>query len=87
MYILVPLILAAATRVTSLWFYSPFGFFFHLFDPSEGPGTTVKVSVLVVNALLCVVPAVLVARRYASIRLLRQSMAGGPHGDSVQRPG
>jgi hypothetical protein len=85
MYLIVPLILAAAMQVASLRFYSFFGFFFSLFDPSEGPSTAVKASILVVNALLCVVPALLIGRRYASIRLLRQTMAGTQHPEDIQR--
>jgi len=87
MYLIVPLILAAAMRVASLRFYSFFGFFFYLFDPSEGPSAAVKASILVVNALLCVIPVLRISRRYASIRLLRQTMAGTRSPEGIQRTG
>lgn len=87
MYLIVPLILAAAMRIASLRFYSFFGFFFYLFDPSEGPSTAVKASILVVNTLLCVIPILRIGRRYASIRRLRQTMAGTRSPEGIQRAG
>ncbi|MEN6575193.1 MAG: hypothetical protein ABFD90_02530 [Phycisphaerales bacterium] len=87
MYSIVPLILAVATPVASLRFFSFLGFFVYLFDPSQSPGVAVKASILGVNALLCVIPALLIGHRYAGIRLLRQTMAGTQHPQSIQRAG
>jgi hypothetical protein len=77
LYLILPPILAVTMAVPSLHCHGFFGFFFYVFDGSGDLGTLTKASVLVVNALLGVLLALPLARRYASIRLLRHQMDGG----------
>jgi hypothetical protein len=86
LYLILPPILAATMAAPSLHYHSFVGFFFYLFDSSGEFGTAAKASVLVVNALLGVLLALPIARRYASVRLLRHQMNGSRQMEIAYRP-
>lgn len=73
-YLFVPIILSCVLERPPLLLYSPFGFLACLLDPSEQSGMAVLSSVLAVNGLLCIGPALLIQRRYAHILALRRAM-------------
>jgi hypothetical protein len=85
-YLILPLILSA-TLADHLAYYSFLGFFFQLFDPPRRMEPGVRVFVILMNVLLCVIPALLIGKRYASIPLLRQSMTGSQQPVAAQRVG
>jgi hypothetical protein len=72
MYLGLPLILSLVLRTSRLYFYSLFGFFGYLFSSWKEPDATIDVAVSVVNGLLCIIPALLVAQRYRRILALKQ---------------
>ena len=72
-YAILPPILSATFESDTLYVHSPFGFFWALI---EEPHTSIPslTSVWVVNVLLCVVPILLIRKRYSHILKLRQKM-------------
>jgi len=74
LYLFLPIILSFALEIDPLRFYSPFGFFAHIFDPSENQDFPIRTSILIVNILLCIVPTLLIRKRYLHILTLRQEM-------------
>jgi len=74
LYLILPLLLSFTLRISSLRFYSPFGFFVHIINPFSRRDFDIYTSVLVVNLLLCVVPVFLISRRYSHILTLREKM-------------
>ena len=72
-YAILPPILAAIFESEAIYVHSPFGFFGAIMDE---PYTSVPslTSVWVVNVLLCVVPILLLRKRYSYILKLRQKM-------------
>ena len=67
------LILSAIFEIKIIYLYSPLGFFFHILDK---PYTDILflTSIWVINALLCIIPILLVKKRYSYILTLRQKM-------------
>lgn len=86
LYLVLPLILSAIVGGHAAY-CSFLGFFFQLFEPTRRVKPDVRVFVVLMNALLCVIPALLISRRYASIPLLRQNMAGDQPTVVLQRAG
>jgi len=72
-YAILPLILFGVFDSKVIYLYSPLGFFFKIMDE---PHTNIALltSIWVVNALLCVIPTLLVKKRYSHILTLRQNM-------------
>ncbi len=74
LYLILPLLLSFTLRIPSLRFYSPFGFFVHIINPFARRDFNIYTSVLIVNLLLCVIPAFLISKRYFHILALRSKM-------------
>jgi hypothetical protein len=72
-YAILPPILSAIFESEVIYVYSLFGFFFNIMDE---PHTDIVLltSIWVINALLCVIPILLVKKRYSYILTLRQNM-------------
>jgi len=72
-YAILPPILSAILESDVLYLHSPVGFFWIMIDE---PYTEIPslISVWVVNILLCLVPALLIRKRYSYIPKLRQKM-------------
>lgn len=68
-----PLILAPILESDTLYSYSYIGFVVRLFDPTISKDVHFT-SIIIVNILLCVVPAMLIARKYREIISVRESM-------------
>jgi hypothetical protein len=83
--LILPPILGAAFDIPQLRFYSLFSFLVVIVDPPDTLHGTGGVSILLVNALLCLIPAWLIWKRYARIVRLRQELTGGARTDSAQR--
>jgi len=74
LHLFLPIILWATIDNTSLYYYCLFGFFAHLFNPLHVKTIAAHSPVLVVNLLLCIVPLLLVSKRYLYILRLRKGM-------------
>ena len=72
-YAIFPLILSAILESEIIYLYSPLGFFWKIIDESHTSISSLT-GVWVVNALLCVIPILLIRKRYAHIITLRQKM-------------
>jgi hypothetical protein len=73
-YLGLPLIVSAVLQTSNLYFYSFFGFIGYLFQSWEEPDAITNTSVFIFNSILCIVPALLVWRRYARILAMRKQM-------------
>ena len=71
-YMIFPLILSAALKSKIIYLYSPLGFFVQL-HKSE-PAFAVQTSIWIVNSLLCVIPILLIHKRYIHVLILRRRM-------------
>ncbi len=73
LYVILPPILAAILETEAISVYSPCGFFWAIIEEPyiDMPSLT---SVWGVNILLCVVPILLIRKRYSDILKLRQKM-------------
>jgi hypothetical protein len=74
LYLFLPIILWATIDNTSLYYYSLFGFFAHLFNPLHVKTIAAHSPVLISNLVLCIIPIVLVSKRYLYILRLRKKM-------------
>jgi len=74
LYLFLPLLLYFTLDIPSLCFYSPIGFFAQIIEPFEGKYFVNYTSILIVNAILCVIPACLISKRYFYILALRRKM-------------
>jgi hypothetical protein len=74
LYLILPLLLSFTLKISSLRFYSPFGFFVHIINPFARRDFNIYTSVLIVNLLLCVIPVFLISKRYFHILTLRRKM-------------
>jgi energy-coupling factor transporter ATP-binding protein EcfA2 len=88
LYLILPLLLSFTLKISSLRFYSPFGFFVHIINPFSRRDYDIYTSactcaactgyagtgVLIVNLLLCVIPVFLISKRYFYILTLRRKM-------------
>jgi hypothetical protein len=74
LHLFLPIILWATIDNTSLYYYSLFGFFAHLFNPLHVKTIAAHAPILVVNLLLCIVPLLLLSKRYLYILRLRKGM-------------
>jgi hypothetical protein len=76
-YLFFPLIFSGILESKIIYLYSPLGFWWSLFErPFRGSviDAGVLTSILVANSLLCVVPALLVGKRYTDILAIRRKM-------------
>ncbi len=79
-YATFPLILSAILESEIIYLYSPLGFFWKIIDESQRSTSSliltpsILTGVWVVNALLCVIPILLIKKRYSDILILRQKM-------------
>jgi len=74
LYLILPLLLSFTLKLSFLRFHSPFGFFVNIINPFGDNDFDIYTSILIVNALLCVIPAYLISRRYLNILALRRKM-------------
>jgi hypothetical protein len=74
LHLILPLLLSFTLKISSLRFYSPFGFFVHIINPFARRDFNIYTSVLIVNLLLCVIPVFLISKRYFHILTLRRKM-------------
>ncbi len=76
-YLFFPLILSAILESEIIYLYSPLGFSWSLFEKPHQRvvvETSIQTSILLVNALFCIVPVLLVWKRYAHIPTMRRKM-------------
>jgi hypothetical protein len=73
LYLFIPLVFSFTLQVPSLRFYSLFGFFSYLLNPLVARDTPPLAYICIVNVLLSLLPAVLIARRYSRILTLSKS--------------
>lgn len=71
LYIFLPLIFSAILEIEGLRLYSPVGFFL---DIEQANDITVQAGIWIVNAFLCIVPLILVGKRYSDILAVRREM-------------
>jgi hypothetical protein len=72
-YLLVPLILSAATGIKAISMFAPFGMFAELME--EHPIVIMpQVRVLAYNLALCIIPAALIFKRYRTILSIRKQL-------------
>ena len=68
-----PLILSLSLENEIIYLFSPLGFFGHIFAEST-PGIAAQTCILLVNLILCVIPILLIWKRYNHILTARQKM-------------
>jgi hypothetical protein len=76
-YLFFPLILSAILESEIIYLYSPLGFSWSLFEKPHQEvvlETSTQTSILVLNMLFCIIPALLVWKRYAHIATMRRKM-------------
>jgi hypothetical protein len=73
LYLILPLILSGIFHNKVISFYSPFGFIASIFDDSS-TNVTIKTTFWLMNALFCIVPALLIRNRYNFILSQREKM-------------
>jgi len=71
--IIVPPILSGIMRNDTIYLYSPFGYFFSIIEAPDR-SFAIETSVLVLNLVLCIIPAKLIWQRYRLILIARQKM-------------
>ncbi|UCG57694.1 MAG: hypothetical protein JSU70_22870 [Phycisphaerales bacterium] len=74
LHLLLPLILSFALKLPALRLYSLFGFFSHIISASATESPATRLSIIIVNMLLCAGPVLLIWKRYAHILTLRRRM-------------
>ena len=73
LYLILPLILSSIFENDKIFLYSPAGFIASLFDDSD-TNITIKTTFWLMNAMFCVLPALLIWKRYKFILAQRQRM-------------
>ena len=74
MYLLLPIILAFTMEKPLLVLHSLIGYFVHLFNPLKSHTAITVGPVLITNISFCIVPILLITRRYLGILTLRREM-------------
>ena len=73
LYLLLPLILSGIMESEIIFLYSPLGYFANIIS-QQADGSIVNKPVIVTNLLLCVIPVILIAKRYSRIVTMRKNM-------------
>ena len=73
LYFFLPIIFSFTLQVPSLRYYSLWGFFSFLLNPLSGSDEIPRAYICIVNVLLSIAPAVLIAKRYSRILKLSKS--------------
>jgi hypothetical protein len=73
-YIILPLILSGILEIRMIYKHSPAGFIFELLYPFRKGEVSVQPSVWVVNLILCIIPIILIWKRYKHILAARSKM-------------
>lgn len=73
-YLFLPLILSGILDNKEVYLYSLLGFCARILSNKSVPGLSTQTGILLINIALCVIPAILVWKRYKHILAARQKM-------------
>ena len=73
-YLFLPLILSGILDNKEVYLYSLLGFCAHVLSNKSAPGVLTQTGILLINIALCVIPIILVWKRYKHILAARQKM-------------